>query len=317
MFLARGAEALKPDRSRWGVPPAIAIVHIDDTITSGPSRTLPLGLGRGVGAETVVQALERARRSRSIAAVVLRVDSPGGGAYASDVIARAVRRLAATKPVIASFGDVAASGGYYVASGARAIYAQPTTLTGSIGVFALRFSAETLLRRLGVNAERLGPGIGSPSPYLRSTPREREIAEKGVEATYRQFLRAVAEGRGKDVTAIEAVAGGRVWTGTDAKARGLVDELGGLVAALKRARVEAGLAPDARVRLLNFPDDVQPLPLATRIARSVGLTPKGPPPVDLWPRDFKGLIGPLLATDPRRPGTPPPLAWLPLGLSVD
>ena len=319
VVLASGERALSPRRPRWRGPPAIALIHVDATITSGSSSNLPFGLGRSVGARTLIEALNRAARSRSIKAVVLRVDSPGGGAFASDVIARAVRELAKKKPVIASFGDVAASGGYYVASGARVIFAEPTTLTGSIGVFAVRFSAETLLRRFGVNAERLGPGIGSPSPYLSSTPEERRIAQKGVDEAYRQFLSSVAQGRKAKVEDVAKVAGGRIWTGTDAKTQGLVDELGGLVEAIQRARSEAGLPEGAPVQLINLSDRVQPLPLAARIARSVGFVEVDSPvpTLDLWPVGLKALVGPLIAVDPARFGAPPALAWFPLGLSVD
>ena len=316
VVLAAGGEALSPERPRWRAPPTIAIVHVDAAITSGESQQLPFGLGRGVGAQTLFETLERVRLSRAVRAVVLRVDSPGGSAFGSDIIARAVRKLAAEKPVIASFGDVAASGGYYVASGARAIYAEPTTLTGSIGVFSLRFSAETFLRRLGINAERLGPGVGSPSPYLSSTSKERAITAKGVEASYKQFLQSVAAGRRMDVKRVAAVAEGRVWTGSDALKRGLVDEIGGLVAALRRARLEAGLPEGAYVRLVNLPESIQPLPLVTQLAQVVGLAPDAKTP-DLWPEGLKALIAPLLAVDSHRPGSPLPLAWLPVGLSVD
>ena len=321
--LASGEEALQPQRPRYRAPPQIALVHVDAEIASGSSRNLPLGLGRSVGAQTLVAALEAAGRRRSIRAVVLRVDSPGGGAFASDVIARAVRKLAEKKPVIASFGDVAASGGYYVASGAKAIYAEPTTLTGSIGVFSLRFSAENLLRRFGINAERLGPGVGSPSLYLDSTPEERAIAKKGVDASYRQFLNAVAAGRKAAVTEIEKVAGGRIWTGVDAKARGLVDEIGGFVDALKRARAEAGLADNAPVQLVNLTDTITPLPVTVRLAGALGLASVSDVEAgalgaaEVWPEGIRRLMAPLLTTEPSRPGAPPPMAWLPVGLSVD
>ena len=319
VFLAAGQEALQPERPAWRAPPVVAVVHVDAAIESGTSRNLPFGLGRSVGAQTIVAALEGLQRSRAVRAVVLRVDSPGGSAIASDIMARAVRRLAATKPVIASFGDVAASGGYYVASGATAIYAEPTTLTGSIGVFSLRFSAETLLRRLGVNAERLGPGMGSPSPYLSATDKQRAMAKKGVDASYRQFIRAVALGRKVSEEKIAAVAGGRVWTGTDAKAKGLVDEIGGFVEAIRRARLEAGLGENAPVRLINLPNDVAPLPIAARIAKSVGLDTEVPPEnvSELWPPGLPQLLGPLLANESHRSGQALPLAWLPVGLLVD
>ncbi|MEO1335450.1 MAG: signal peptide peptidase SppA, partial [Myxococcota bacterium] len=319
--LARGREALQPERPRWSTPPAIAVIHVDATIASGRSRSLPFGLGRSVGAQDLVETIEAVRRSKRYVAAVLRVDSPGGGAYASDIIARAVRKLAKEKPVIASFGDVAASGGYYVASGARVIYAQPMTLTGSIGVFSLRFSAETLFRRLGINAERLGAGVGSPSPYLSATPLERKIAQKGVDYAYQQFLRTVALGRRTDVEKIAAVAGGRVWTGAEAKDRGLVDELGGFVAALQRAKAEAGLTPNTRVQVVDLPGRIQPLTLPSRLiqaARALG----GAPSADVgeafagrWLPDLTRLLVPLVDMTFTQPKEP--LAWFPMSLSVD
>ena len=324
--LAAGANALQPERPRWAPPPTIAVIHVDSAIAAGRSRGLPFGFGRSVGAQTLNRALDWARRNGSVRAVVLRVDSPGGGAFASDLVARAVRRVAAKKPVIASFGDVAASGGYYVASGATAIYAEPTTLTGSIGVFSLRFSAEAMARRFGISAERFGPGIGAPSPLLRSTPAERRIAQKTVDEAYRRFLRSVAEGRKADIKDIARIAGGRVWTGVDAKEKGLVDELGGLVEAIQRASREAGL--DGRpTQIVHLPDNIEPLPFRTRVVRSVaevvGLYDFAALGGDLdlgaipWPDDIRGLIAPLLAADSARAGVPPPMAWFPFGLSVD
>jgi ClpP class serine protease len=153
----------RPRRSRWGVAPAIAIVAVDDTITSGASRSLPLGLGGEAGAETIVRALDEAERDADVKAVVLRVESPGGDALASELIARRVARLAKLKPVIASLGGVAASGGYYVAAPATTILAEPTTITGSIGVFNLGFSVEGLARALGVHAETVQRGVGDAS----------------------------------------------------------------------------------------------------------------------------------------------------------
>lgn len=317
VFLASGKEALQPERPRYRSPPTIAVINIDAPITAGQSVNLPFGLGRSVGADTVIESLEKARRWPWVRAVVLRVDSPGGSAFAADVIARAVRRVAEVKPVIASFGDVAASGGYYVASGASVIYAEPTTLTGSIGVFSVRFSLETLLRRIGVYGERLGPGIGSPTFYLSSTPEERKIAQKSVNAAYQQFLRSVAEGRKMPVEKIAEVAKGRVWTGADAKARGLVDELGGLVDALRRARQEAGMSEDAEVKVVEWPDNVTSLPMSDLLASMVGLAELPQAPVQIWPEELVRLFGPILAVEPARAGAPEPMAWLPLGLSVD
>ncbi len=314
---AQGERALQPERPRWAPPPTIAVIHIDATIVSGSSRNLPFGFGRNVGATSILRALEEARRRPDIKAVVLRVDSPGGGAFASDLIARGVRKVAEEKPVIASFGDVAASGGYYAASGAQVIYAEPTTLTGSIGVFSLRFSVEGLVRRFGINSERLGPGIGSPSPFLDSTAAERRIARLGVDAAYRRFLTTVAEGRKLERAQVEKIARGRVWTGLDAQERGLVDEIGGLVDAIRRARQEAGLADHAEFRISNFPESIEPLPVAIRLAQDAGVISAQPDEAPIWPDGVEQLFGPLLSFETTRSGAPEPLAWFPWSVSVD
>lgn len=258
-----------PPQPRWGEPPQVAVLHIDRAITAGKSQDLLFGLGRTLGGDSLVEAIDALGRDGSIKAVVLRVDSPGGDALASDLVARAVQRLAAHKPVIASFGDVAASGGYYVAAPAKAIYAEPTTLTGSIGVFGLKPSLQGLRERLGIGAARLnrgGPKLGSI--YFDGDAAERELWERGVEAAYQRFLGVVAEGRGMSRAQVKAVAEGRIWSGADAKARGLVDEFGGLQEAIERARAEAGLR--GRVRLVNYPQDLVPITAA--------LSRREPPP---------------------------------------
>ena len=315
---AGGSEALTPRPRTWAAAPRIAIIHVDAVITGGRSRNLPFGLGRNAGSSTLIAALERARKDDSIRAIVLRVDSPGGGAFASDLVARAVERAAETKPLIASFGDVAASGGYYVAAGASTIFAQPTTLTGSIGVFTVRFSGEALFGRLGIRADRLGPGIGASSPFLDATPDERAIIRKSVDDVYERFVGMVARARNKPLAAVQKVAQGRVWTGHDARKHGLVDEIGGLADALERARRDAGIPDRAPIRLVQFPDDVQSLPMATQLIRAAGITPEAEVwPAELWPAGLRALVVPLLLNEPARLGAPAPLAWLPLGLSVD
>lgn len=260
----------RPRRSRWGVAPTIAIVAVDDTITSGASRSLPLGLGGEAGAETIIQALDEAERDDDVKAVVLRVDSPGGDALASELIARRVARLAKVKPVIASLGGVAASGGYYVAAPATLILAEPTTITGSIGVFNLGFSVEGLARSLGVHAETVQRGVGAARGGLLrdATPEERAMTEREVEALYQRFLRTVEAGRRLKPEQLAPLAAGRVWTGTQAVDRGLVDALGGLDDALSRARIAAGLEPDARyvVRVLPAARDVLPVAASDRPA---------------------------------------------------
>ncbi|MFO0722272.1 MAG: signal peptide peptidase SppA [Myxococcota bacterium] len=256
------ADVDAPTRSPWGHPKRIALIGIDATIMSGESVDLPFGLGRETGSETVVKALEAARRDPTVVAIVLRVDSPGGDAVASDVIARKVKMVAKEKPVLASFGDVAASGGYYVAAPAHPIFAEKTTITGSIGIFSLGFSVEPLLNKLGIHTEVLERGaVASRGTLLRDwTDAERQATEKEIDGLYQRFLDVVADGRGMKVEAVRAVAEGRVWSGGDAKERGLVDEIGGLDAAIARAKKEGGIEPGDPMEVIVLPESRPSLP---------------------------------------------------------
>jgi protease IV len=240
-------------RPQWGARDRIAVVTIDAQITGGKSNDSPLG--RSSGAQTIVRALEIARLDASIRAVVLRVNSPGGDAFASDLIARSVRKLAEAKPVIASFGDVAASGGYYAAAPAHAIYAEATTITGSIGVFSVDISAEALRHRLGIGVEVIQRGSPSQrsSMLLRPNEAERKRAQREVKAIYNQFIKVVADGRGLKPEEVHEIAQGRVWTGEAAVKLRLVDKLGGLADAIRRAKSEAGLPSDQRLEVVQLP----------------------------------------------------------------
>jgi len=202
-------------------------------------------------------ALEQAAGSAEIAAIIVRIDSPGGSALASERMWRAVgeAREQSGKPVIASFSDVAASGGYYVAVAADEIVASGMSITGSIGVFALVPILEGLQRELGVNSEFLGRGayadFGTTSRAWSQGARAK--LDQMVLTIYAQFLERVATGRGMELAQVDAVAQGRVWTGAQALERGLVDHLGGLHEAVERANRALGLAPDADVALQTFP----------------------------------------------------------------
>jgi protease-4 len=224
---------------RWrpvlGRPDRIAVVPISGLLRSGAGS--PQG---------VVGVLRGLARDRSVAAVVLRVDSPGGDPLASDLIWRAVRKVTERKPVVASLGDVAASGGYYVAMGANAIVAEPTTLTGSIGVVWAMLNVGGLLDRLGVGVEAVerGAHAGIYDPTRDRTGAERKRLRKQVEQLYSDFVAKVASGRRLDRARVEAVAQGRVWTGSRARDHNLVDDLGGLDRAVLRARELAGLPPE-------------------------------------------------------------------------
>ena len=201
---------------------------------------------------SIVAALRQARKDRRALGVLLWVDSPGGSAEASDLIHREVVRVKEKKPVVAYFGEVAASGGYYVAAHANAIVAQPLGLTGSIGVVSARLLASQLLDRLGVRTEvlRTGPHADFYSPHRPLSDDERAIMNRELDAFYDSFVALVADGRGRAVEEIEPLARGRVWLGVDAHRLGLVDELGGMDAAVDRLRdsIEAPERVRARLR---------------------------------------------------------------------
>ena len=184
-------------------------------------------------------------------AIVLRIDSPGGDAVASDLIWRAVKKAREKKPVIASMGDLAASGGYLVAVGTERIVAEPSTLTGSIGVFALKPDLSGLLQKLSVqrDVQTRGKNADIDSMARPWTAEERALVEKQIDAVYGIFLDRVVEGRPLSRAQVEQVAGGRVWTGRQALDRKLVDQLGGLDDAVTVAIARAGLDRDARVEV--------------------------------------------------------------------
>ena len=211
--------------------------------------------GVGFGSKRLssgVGAIEKAVSQSSVEAIVLRVDSPGGDAHASDLIWRAVKRADERKPVIASLGSVAASGGYYVACGARQIVANPSTITGSIGIFAGHVDFTDLLERYGVYQETITRGDSADilGAGHRWTERERAAMQRFVDAGYALFVKRVADGRSLTPEEVDAVGQGRVWTGAQARSRGLVDSLGGLREAVEIAKVEAGLEADDPVELV-------------------------------------------------------------------
>ena len=190
----------------------------------------------------LVPTLRRLARERRVAAVVLYVDSPGGSALASERIHREVELLATKKPVVACFGEVAASGGYYVAAPAHAIVARPQTITGSIGVISARLVLSRLFETIGLRTEvvKNAPSADFLVHPRETTDEERAIAERSIQAFYDRFLEIVGRGRKMTRESVGAIARGRVWTGTDARTQGLVDRMGGLREALEEARTRAG-----------------------------------------------------------------------------
>lgn len=237
----------------------VALVEASGLLGSGRSRSFPVAM---TGSDTVTASLRAAAEDDRAKAVVLRIDSRGGSVVASQAIWREVCRVRATgKPVVVSMGEVAASGGYFIACPADAIVALPATITGSIGVIGGKIVTDHLLERLGVTTDDVAQGERALmfSSRRRFTDVERERFAATIDTAYDDFVAKVADGRGRSRTEIEAVARGRVWTGSDAAAVGLVDELGGLRDAVRIARSRAGLPQDAPVRAALRPGLVSAL----------------------------------------------------------
>jgi len=204
-----------------------------------------------IGQELIINALREARKSNSVKAIVLRVNSPGGSALSSELIWREIEITKKELPVVVSMGDVAASGGYYIACNANKIIAEPTTITGSIGVFGVIPNISKLAENIGVNAEQVSTNKGANYSLFEPMTNEfRTVTQEGVEFVYTTFLDRVAAGRNMTVAQVDEIAQGRVWSGLEAKEKGLVDELGGL----KEAVIEAaGLAGITDYRVHNYP----------------------------------------------------------------
>ncbi len=259
LFLSRYAQTRKqgptlPGRSQ---KPTIAVVTVAGPIVSGRGGPQAFPLSRSsAGADTIAAGLREAAADDDVKAVVVRVESPGGSVNGSETIWREVCRIrTAGKPVVASMGAVAASGGYYVSMSADAIVASPGTITGSIGVVTGKLVTRELKERLGVGSDSVRTNANADawsgnSPF---TPEQHALVEAEADLFYDDFVNRVAQARGLTVEQVEEVARGRVWTGADALERGLVDELGGLRTAVRRAKVLAGLDADAEVLLAGYP----------------------------------------------------------------
>jgi protease-4 len=246
-----GEDYAPPRARRWGPGPAVAVLRIDGDIVDGESVDLPIPLVgvHLVGERTINQVIDAVAADPRYGAIVLRVDSPGGSAVASEMIWRAVARAAQRKPVVVSMGRSAASGGYYVAAPGREIFANPSTLTGSIGIFSGKADLGQLLSQLHVGIEllRRGPHADMESIFRPYTDEELRIEERLIQESYNLFVRRVAVGRHMTPAAVNAVGEGRVFSGTRAQRVGLVDRLGGLADALDRARDLGHLGPDCDV----------------------------------------------------------------------
>ena len=240
----------------------IALIYGSGLIERAASSANPLTQSNVMAANEMTRAFRAAVRDPAVRAILFRIDSPGGSVVASESIWReVVFARERGKPVVVSMGDVAGSGGYYVAAAADKIVAEPATLTGSIGVLAGKLVVSDLFKKLGVSAD--SAQIGANAAMFSSTSDFSARAHSRLEAflddTYRGFKDHVAAGRHMTQEEVEEVAKGRVWSGEDAKARGLVDELGGYAVALRLAREAAKLAPEAAVKLAVFPPEKEPV----------------------------------------------------------
>ena len=236
--------------------PTVALIFAVGGIARGEGGVNPLLGGDGVGSDAVVQAFQQAAEDDDVKAVLFRIDSPGGSAVASETIRRAVvQAQAAGKPVIVSMSDTAASGGYWIAMNADRIIAEPATLTGSIGVIAGKVATAGFWDMLGVgwDGAKRGQNAGIWSDIGQYSPSERARVDAVLDDIYAAFTRNVAEARHMAPEKVREIARGRVWTGHQALALGLVDELGDLETALKRSREAIGLAVDAPVSLDVYP----------------------------------------------------------------
>jgi protease IV len=255
--IVRGGEyrEVSPESLGLNKGERIAVIYASGTIDLGKSENGPTG-GQSVGADTIVKAINDARDDAKIRAIVLRVDSPGGSSYASDLIWRAVESAKQKKPIVISMGDAAASGGYYIACNANKIVAEPSTITGSIGVYAGKPVIKGFYDWLGISTEYVmrGKNAGLFRETEPFTPEERARFEELVKSTYYdEFIPKVARGRNRSPEYVDSIAQGRVWMGAQAKENGLVDEFGGLDRAVEIAKQLANIPADKGIQRVILP----------------------------------------------------------------
>ena len=234
----------------------IAVVHASGLIVSGDSGSTPGG-GAVMGGDSVARDIRSARQNSNIKAIVLRVDSGGGSVVGSEVIRREVELANAVKPVVVSMSDVAASGGYWIAAPARKIVADRNTITGSIGVLIGKMNVSGLYSLLGMSTDSVATSDNASlfSAQQNFTPTQREYIQKSLDQTYADFTKGVAAGRRMTVEAVDKIGKGRVWSGSQGKELGLVDELGGLDRAVEVAKELANIPAGESVRLVRYPEE--------------------------------------------------------------
>lgn len=224
----------------------IAVIYAQGEIIYGTGDEEKIGQGM------MVKAINKAANNDAVKAIVLRVNSPGGSSLASDLIWRALEMAKKKKPLVVSMGDYAASGGYYIACNADRIFAESSTITGSIGVFGILPNASEFTNRIGIHSERVSTNTSpSYSPFSKLDPRFYDVTKEGVDAIYRAFVTKVSDGRGMSYDEVHELAQGRVWSGKQAKKNGLIDAIGGLESAILSA---ASLAEIEGYSIVNYPD---------------------------------------------------------------
>jgi protease-4 len=233
----------------------IAVVYAVGTITSDQDQTDPLEGGKTLGSESMSKLLDEVQKDDSIKGVIVRIDSPGGDAFASDDIWRRMNLLREKKPLVFSMSDLAASGGYYLAMTGDPIIAEPTTLTGSIGIVYGKLNLKGLYDKLGITKDIIARGKFSrlDSDYGPYTPEERERVRQMMDTFYQDFVKKVATARKMTPEDVDKIAQGRVWTGEQAKQNGLVDEIGDFNRALDILKDKAKIPAQSSVQLVEYP----------------------------------------------------------------
>lgn len=273
----------------------VAVVHATGLIVSGDSQDSPTG-GFVMGGDSVAEDIRTARDDSSVKAIVLRVDSGGGSVVGSEVIRREVELANAVKPVVVSMSDVAASGGYWIATPARKIVADPNTITGSIGVLIGKFNISGLYALLGMHADYVTTSDNATifSEVENFTPTQREWIQKSLQDTYAQFTQGVAHGRHMSVEAVDKIAKGRVWSGAQAKDLGLVDELGGMDRAIEVAKQLAHIPASESVHIVRFPREKTFWELLFERERSMSESAS----IEAWLKRILAAAGPVQARVP-------------------
>ena len=272
----------------FGDNPGLAIIYVDGDMVDGRSQTIPLLGTKLVGSYTIAESLKKARENPKVGAVVLRVETGGGSAMAADVIYREIQLTTAVKPVIVSMGSAAASGGYYISAPGTHVFANPLSITGSIGIFYGKADVAELMRRIGVSVEvyKTAPRADAESIFRPFTAEEHTELDRKVAQFYDVFLTRVASGRKLSKAQVDAVGQGRVWTGEQALERHLVDELGGLRQAIDLARKLGHVTTHGPIVELPPPDST----LIGRLLGIEGVKDDSPVSASLLPSQFLDLV---------------------------